>query len=257
MMHRTLLVALVLAVGAPLSAQTVDGRLVDARTNAAIAGASISLIATGGGDTTTAVTDGTGLFHIAATVPGTYVLRIRRIGIKPALTHAFWLGPLTERRPLLRIEAEGVGLDTMVVTTKGLTVTDWTQEFYMRRRTLNGIFLTRADVANRKPQTAADWLLGVRGVTVDRSGGRVRVLGNRSAGGCAMSVYMDELPIQDADMNVLLRAADIVAVEVYQNQVGAPVRYRHGGCGLVLVWTRSDFDPTDDVPESPLSRPRN
>ncbi len=245
MTHGTLFAALSLAAPALLAAQTVDGRLVDDKTSAAIAGASISLVPGGRGDTTTVVTDSTGRFRVAATIPGTYALRIRRIGIQPALTNVFWLGPLTERRPLLRMDVVGLASDTVRVTAKGLTVTDWTQGFFERRRATHGTFLTSADLANRNPLQASDWFLGVRGLTVDHAGGRVRFLANRSAGGCAMDVYVDDLPLPDGDLNSLLRGDDIAAVEVYPSRIDAPTRYRQRGCGLVLVWTRNDADPSE------------
>ncbi len=255
MTHRiglTVLAALVLPALA--QSQHVNGTLLDKKSGAPIQGASITLLPTDKGDSVTAQTDSAGEFALTGTAPGTYTLRIRKIGLVPATTHAFWLGPLTERTPTLRMETVGLALDTVRIATRGLSTTDWTQEFYQRKRATNGIFLTRVDVASRAPYQATDWLLGVRGVQVQYIAGRARVLTNRSGSACALDVYVDNLPVYDGDLNQMLRAEDVAAMEVYSGRVDTPLRFRNRGCGVLAVWTYNGQD-TGEVAEAGPAKP--
>ena len=254
MTFRIRLAALSFVVPAALAAQRVDGRLVDRASGTAISGATVTLASDGLSPDLSVSTDSAGRFSVSAMVPGTYALRVRKIGMAPAITNGFWLGPLTQRRALLQVDAQATGLDTVRVVAKGLTVSDWTHDFYERRRTSRGTFLTTSDVSGRAPIQPSDWLLGVRGVTLQYSGSRVRLVSNRTAGACSMDVYVDNLPVPDGDLNASLRADDIAAIEVYTSALDSPMRFRQRGCGLILVWTRSDADPTD-VAESGATKP--
>ena len=251
MSHRITVIASAVALSIPAlaGAQHVNGTLLDKKSNAPIQGAWVTLLPTGRGDSATVRTDSAGEFSLTGSAAGTYTLRIRKIGLVPATTHAFWLGPLTERIPTIRMETVGIALDTVKITTKGLSVTDWTQEFFDRKRITHGIFLTRDDVASRAPYQATDWLLGVRGVHMQYVAGRARIVGTRSGATCALDVYVDNLPVYDGDINMMLRAQDVAAMEVYAGGVDTPMRFRTRGCGVLLVWTYNGQD-TGEVAET-------
>ncbi|MBI3790466.1 MAG: carboxypeptidase regulatory-like domain-containing protein [Gemmatimonadetes bacterium] len=244
------------ACASTLAAQHVNGTLLDKASSAPIVGAQVSLVPVDArAGTLTVTTDSAGEFSLTGAAPGTYRILVRRIGLLPAETHAFWLGPLTEHAPVLRMETVGIRSDTVRVTTRGLPSSDWTQEFYDRRRTTHGVFLTRADLIGRAPVLATDWLIGARGVTVMPIGGHSYAVARTMGRSCRLEVWVDRLPLNDGDVNALLRADDIAAMEVYPSISDAPLRYQARGCGVLLVWTRAGRGDVD-VAEGEPSRGR-
>ena len=253
MTHRTVALAVVLAILAPqvALAQRVEGVLMEKASSRPIAEVRVTLLQEGGGDSASVLTDEDGEFRFVSKVPGMYRLRVRKIGLSPVETHAFWLGPLSERTAVLRLEMIGVALDTVRITARGLPITDWTKDFFERQRTTHGIFLTRSEMVTRQPIQATDWLFGVRGVSVQVGAGRSRVVPTRGGGRCAFDVFIDNAPLADTDLNMVLRSDDIAAMEVYPSAADAPLRYRPRGCGVLLVWTRSGRGDGEVTPSDP------
>lgn len=112
-----LLAALLLAaLPASSRAQTVRGTVLESGTEAQVEGAIATLIDERGESRGAALTDGAGGFRIPAPGPGTYRLRIERIGYATLTTDPFRLasGESVVRRILLPIEA--VELSSIVVS---------------------------------------------------------------------------------------------------------------------------------------------
>ena len=55
---------------------------------------------------------------------------------------------------------------------------------------------------------------------------------------CDLQVYLDDIPLGDAELNTI-RTGDLDAVEFY-TAPQVPVRYRtkRYGCGIVLLWSK-------------------
>lgn len=245
------------ALAAPAAAQRVNGQLLDKASGRPVPGASIMLFVkekngapVGAPAVASATTDDEGEFTVQATEPGMYYLSVRKIGLVPAQTHEFWLGPLTEYTPTIRWETVGITLDTVKITTRGLPLNDWTREFYERRRLTHGIFLTRDDMKGRAATVATDWLIGVRGIRLMPMGGRTLIAARGGAGNCAVDVWLDNVHLIDPDINQLLRAQDVAAMEVYPGALDAPARYGAQGCGVLLVWSRGTRDHATN-PDTP------
>jgi hypothetical protein len=241
-------VALLSALALPgvLHAQHLNGLVLDKASGTPIRGASISLVPVEAKTAVVSVaTDSVGEFTLTGAAPGTYRLLVRNGTLAPTETYVFWLGPLTEHQPVLRLETVGRQQDSLELSIKGLPNTDWTHDFYTRKRTTHGIFLTRADVASRGALLATDWLFGVRGVAVQTVGGRSRLVARSAGRSCVMEVWVDNLPVLEGDLNQVLRADDIAAVEVYPDAGQAPVRFQSRSCGSVLVWSRAGRGDAD------------
>ncbi len=247
--HRLAALLASAALPATLVAQHVSGTVLDKSSSTPMAEVTISLIPVEARTTAVSViSDSAGEFGLTAAVPGTYRLQVRKAGAAPVLTYAFWMGPLTEHVPVLRLELAGRAQDSLVVSVRGLPTTDWTHDFYTRRRTTHGIFLTRVDLDSRATFQATDWLLGVRGVSVQSVSGRSRALARSAGRSCVMDIWVDNLPVLEGDVNQVLRGDDIAAVEIYPTANEAPIRYQSRTCGTVLVWSRAgrgDADVTE------------
>jgi hypothetical protein len=100
-----MLLLLVAALPAPLSAQEVRGVVSDVETGAPVAGAMVLLLDTAEVPATRVLTADDGSFHLTAPQPGRYHLRIDRIGYASTSTDPFDLSP---GRSLVRDIATGV-----------------------------------------------------------------------------------------------------------------------------------------------------
>ena len=130
--------------------------------------------------------------------------------------------------------------------------------FYQRREETSGYFITRERIEERAPLYTTDLFRGMAGVKVIGGLGMgtqkaVLLTGSRSLsfGGrrCYPAVWMDGQmvhqgtagPLQQgpAFLDQLIHPDDIAGVEVYNSPASMPIQYNlHGGCGVIVIWTR-------------------
>lgn len=257
-----------------LSAQSVHGRLIEVKSEAPVPDAEISLVRDGGFQVEPVRTDSAGRFRIVATTAGFYQVRVRRLGFKATETPSFWLGAGADHEAELRLVAVPRKLDLVRVVAYGLPGLDWTDGFEARRLRNQGAFKDREEVVRGNPTRATDALRGMPGIEivpastgggprwiVVSSRGRNSIrpdsggsgLGARSlptirenfpdldprqqANGCPSDIYVDGVNVDDID--AVMRADEIAAIEVYSGPAGVPPRYKDRGCGVVLIWSRS------------------
>lgn len=103
----SLLLLSLLSIAIPARAQSVRGTVLDAGTEAVVEGAIATLLDESGGVRGAALTDEAGGFRLPAPGPGTYRLRVERIGYATLTTELFALasGESVRRRLLLPVEA--------------------------------------------------------------------------------------------------------------------------------------------------------
>jgi hypothetical protein len=67
--------------------------------------------------------------------------------------------------------------------------------------------------------------------------------GNNPAAGCPANIYIDG-QISDTGVLISLPKDQIAAIEVYIRQEFAPAQYLllSNNCGVVMVWTKLQFD---------------
>lgn len=112
--------------------------------------------------------------------------------------------------------------------------------FERRRSNGRGQYLTEEDIIRSGAYTLADAVKGMRGVNYECGGGGgcfVRMA--RAPMQCTPEYIVDDQVMNDFGPFTPIR--DIVAVEVYTGPTELPGEYsgRNGGCGVVVVWTRS------------------
>ncbi len=195
-----------------------------------------------------ALTDSLGDFLLVAPEPGSYVLDVRRFGIRPARSQAFRLAKGDTAELMVRTESNVAQLSGLEIRESGSV--DFTRGFAERRLRTHGQFLDRADIEKRGAVSAFDVLTGIQGVRiVDATAGGsgeqrlVADRGGRSfqSGGvqCFIATFVDGIEYDQMELGKTLRAADFEAVEFY-TPAETPNEFRkmNSACGTVLFWTR-------------------
>src|SRR3712207_4316935 len=98
------------------------------------------------------------------------------------------------------------------------------REFYERKgRNAWGTFIEREDIERRRPMWMSNMLRMVPGVRVlpsrDGIGNAIRMRG------CTPTVFVDGLPIREAQLDEVVYPSDIAAVEVYRSNAGMPPQF--------------------------------
>lgn len=250
-------VALVLTVRTA-DAQTIRGRVVEERRNAAIPAASVAARSADGRTVATAVSDSAGRFELHLGTPGRYYLHV---------THTAFATPGPLLVPVARAETVEVELRlaTAAVPLRPLIVTSVRDPrlagFYERMRTaFSGQFLTRADIDTRPGARTTDLMREMTGLDIVGTGGtlsrpRSNFITMRSGlGVCTPSVYIDGLYVRqmpDSSLDDFLKPEMLEGVEVYTNASSAPSSLdARSACGVVAFWTR----PVGDVERFSLRR---
>ena len=223
-------------------------------------------------------TDSLGRFHLRGLDPGSAVLRVRRIGFEAQFIQVellagvtrvteIMLAPGYQRLPDLEVVARDAKPIEYAPTTKY-------DEFFRRRLTHAGTFLTRSEIRRQAPGRTVDLLRSVPGSRV-----RYRYLGPGGTevdfsrcGSGHVGVWVDgrkvnwqpehqlaesmDLTFSTALINpegfdVARRQSTILAevldevhpldiemMEVYRGVGSIPAEFRDAGCGAIVIWTR-------------------
>ena len=251
---RCLAFALVsLAAAAPLSAQVVRGRVMDAGTGAPVARATVRLMAADS-VRAQAVTDTAGSFVLQAPRPGPYRVTAERLGYAAARSGELALGAGAVIDVVYRMSADAVALEPLaVVSRRWLPPGLAGFERRAARRHPGAVFMRRDEILRRSPSRAADVFYGVHGlrvrsVMINQGHQLPQIVSSMQ---CEPDVFIDGTRQSGgAFLNDFISSSDMEAVEVYRTSIDAPIEYRTArGCAVILIWTRTGTDdsrtPTD------------
>lgn len=232
--------AALLLPAAPLSAQTLTGRVLEDGREVPVAGADVALLDAGGRILVRVESDPIGRFSLTPPEAGEYVVQATRIGYEPT------------RSPLLALEADGtaaldllmrprpIGLEGFEVTTDR-PAEELLVPFGLRAEDLGSRWIDRQEIdAMLMPGSAGDVILwqNIPGAVVDLTDGPngslcVRV---RASGRCA-TVYLNGIHIDSVTAQALdPRGLEAIAV---LRPTEASLFFGTGnGSGAVLLWTR-------------------
>lgn len=240
-----------LGAASSLNAQIVQGRVTEAATGEAVAGASVILLTEDGKAVTGKLTDEWGGFLIETKRVGPHKVRIERIGFEPVDSEVFELTPDEPVMLHLRLGLEVIALEGIDVTGEARQPHLARAGFYERIRSGMGYHMTRAEIDARMPQRPSDLFRTIPGVTVVPMGSMGHgepVLRNAASimgGTCLPAVYIDGMPVRksgerDPALDDIVQPFDIEAIEVYRGAAEIPAQFggMQSGCGVIVIWTR-------------------
>lgn len=263
--RHTLWIMAALLAAAPLHAQIVRGRVLDARSGEPVPQASVTALTVeqrNGGRARTAA-DGT--FTLQLRAAGTFMLRGERAGYQPSTTQAI---PVAVREMVtveLRVSPQPMQIDPLRVTARVQPPHDRVLEmngFYDREASGLGRFVRREDMDLHPEFNLAHTLARVPGVELDRDQRgreivtftRGRIVGtiSRTQVGkrddCFPLIYLDGTlmryaPPNDVQLNDIIHPDQVEALEVYRSAAEIPPQYNgvNSACGVILIWTRHEI----------------
>jgi hypothetical protein len=239
---RSTLFCATLIVPRLLAAQTVHGTITNATTGHPVPSVAVSLVASGNVVVARARSDTSGQYRFESVTPGTYHLRFLVPGYQAMLSAPVQLadGQTADVSPKLKPLA-AFALDTVIV--RGEKVPRYLEDFYRRRRTGFGTFLTEKQIDHWWPNKISDLTPRLRGFTRvwDRNGHPIISL-VRAGGMCPPLVYLDGAVMGNAatyDID-MLPPDWIGAIEAYSSTAFMPVEFNMtgSGCGVIAMWTK-------------------
>jgi hypothetical protein len=242
-MRPLLLVAAALTAALPISAQTIQGRVLENGTDRPVAQVSIELRVEGQVRARTQSYDD-GSFVLVAPAPGDYQVAATRVGYESLLSNAFHLNAQDSAALVFRLTSDAVVLQPVRATSTQRRPAARLAGFYERsRRNRAGRFLTRDVIDAANASRTSDLLRRVPGLQFrpTRKGG----LAVRGRGGCEPTVYIDGMDVsmyRDAvTVDDMVSPGDLEGVEVY-GSAAIPVEFVRNTpgnqCGAVMFWTK-------------------
>ena len=227
----------------------VSGSVVDRDRNP-IAGAEIALVEH---DNVARLVraDVNGRFRMDSLTSIVSLFRVRRIGYEPKLLQVRFTASDRSAIMYVMLEPAVTTLDTVLVDGDTAIVKPDSRllGFYERAKSNSfGHYITEARLAELRPQHASEALRGIPGVVLRparRIGNIVRLrncgVQGASADRVGPLVWVDGVRLPGAELDEVMQAADVAAIEVYNSFAGIPAQFfdRSAVCGTILIWTKS------------------
>ncbi|MGH7460302.1 MAG: carboxypeptidase-like regulatory domain-containing protein [Pseudomonas sp.] len=210
------------------SAQSIIGQVLDETTGTPVTAAEVVLLDRSGGARGQSLADSAGWFRLAAPVPGHYRVRASSLGYARIETTEFNLEKGVELHLEVRLSSAAVPHEPLRIVARRPYRVGRLSEYYDRatwtRRTGLGRVYMRDDIERISPFDVSQI---------------IRMVPTRV--GCQMTYMLDGLEIDLDALNSLIRPEEVEGIEIYRGVTQIPIEYTHrAGCGLVLVWTRTD-----------------
>jgi hypothetical protein len=263
-------------LAAPLAAQVLRGKVIDAATGAAVPAAAVRALSEGH-DVGHARTAADGTFSFPLRVPATVRIEAQRTGYRTTLTGELPVGTRETVDVEVKLSAEAIAMEPLRVTARAEPPRRRSLEptgFYDRERQGVGKYLRREDFENRGNTNLAQVLSRVQGTAIYYSGtsqyiyfprsgspGAARlsvtprppVMGQGVApakwgppnNACLPRLFVDGVRVAyDAqnDINAVVNPEQVEAIEVFRGPSEIPVQYNDNNsqCGVIVIWTRKE-----------------
>ncbi len=199
------------------------------------------------------ITDERGAVTLGSGKRQTFTVRVTRIGYSP------WFGKVdlpdtteafTVTLPRLAQSLEAVTVTGECAIKSPLELTGFYDRWMMRQKgTLSAVFVGPEEIEFRHPDRITNMLNGLNGVQMIRAcaGGRGNCGQVAFRPGCGpMAIVIDgqqQYPTKGGyvDIDMLLMASDVAAIEVYVRGGNMPVnfQFQDTACGVIAFWTGS------------------
>lgn len=231
---RLVVAAMVVAVAAPLSAQTspVQGDVVDRASGYPVPAVEVTVYR---GDSLLggAHTDDAGRFSIPAITYGPVTVKARRLGFSHEALHLEVGASLQPIR--LHLDGAAAELDSVEVEGDAGSAARLVSYRLRRDAKRQGIFMERKDFP-KNAQHLSEAFRRVPGAQL-----RGGTIGNNvRLRNCRPALWVDGIKMDNTEIDDAVDIADVAAIEVYPSLTQAPPQYqdRDTRCGSVLVWLR-------------------
>ena len=238
----------------PFDAQAqhlLRGRVAEDGTPVTVAQADVIVTDSVGRAVGYALTDDDGRFGMLHPGPGTYELRVDRLGYVPVSVDVRLQGNgEAEVDIAMSILPVKLAMLDVIVRRRFEARTLGLAGLQARMRRGLGDFIQEQEIARRGISLPSDILAGKSGVRfISRNGQEtdVRFLGNDrlNGGDCPPTIWVDGMLLRpprlgDLTLDDVAPPPEIIeAIEVYRRPAGVPVQYnRDAKCGVILIWTK-------------------
>jgi hypothetical protein len=182
-------------------------------------------------------TDSIGEFMFTNVREGTITVDVRRLGFSPSSTL------VTLPRSALRLVLEDAPA-VMRAVAAGRSRNRGLEDFQKRRLSGRGLFVTRADIEERRPTRLSDMLRNLPGVRIERGRGGGVLRFNASLTqrrDCVPQYWLDGQHLRGAQIDDF-PPGDVEGVELYSGPANTPLQFSSFGgvttCGTVVIWSR-------------------
>lgn len=235
----------------PAAAQSLEGRVLDARTGQPVGSATVDVRNPATEMVTAVVSDGSGAFRIPLAAAGRYQLTVRHVGFDAA-TIELRVPPAGPVHLEVLLESRAILMDSVTVTADPLTSFLEDVGFGRRSGGGQGVFITRRDIEESRANRTSELLHGKVGIRFLRagSGGGGDARFTRSAyQDCPPQLLLNGARVRggnsghgrlDATLDALVVPSQIAGIEIYTGPAEIPLEYGGTGaaCGVILIWLR-------------------
>lgn len=240
------LVALALALAGPsaLTAQEIEGRVVDASTGDPIKQVQIQLLDAAGKERFHVLSGDDGAFTLPVPAPGWYRLRGDELGYATVLSPRVQVRIGEVVQVEMHMAVHPVELEPLVVKKRKIYDVGRLAEFFERmdrnQKLGIGVFVTRDQIESRHAGLASDYLREIPSVHVLAHGIHHTVYMQGVGGSCRPKLVVDGVEVHgDDELDDLVSAGSLEGIEVYHGRAEMPAAYYDDtGCGVIIAWTK-------------------
>lgn len=177
-----------------------------------------------------------GKFLLAGVNQGMVPIRFRRLGYAMKFLDVDARLPSSTRLEIILNAVASELEELTIAANEGGKL----REFYehKQQRASFGKFLEQREIRRLGPTNPSDLFRSVPGIVIQTASGgntiRIR--------GCQPMVWLDGQRVPGAELDEVIQASEIAAIEFYPSNAGVPAQYLERGnrlCGLILVWTKT------------------
>jgi hypothetical protein len=185
--------------------------------------------------------DAFGAFSLVPSTLGTHLVEARMVGFVP-LRRIVDVLPSGAPHLELRMTDFPMEIDTVRVLSRRPPLREALAGFERRRRLTDGHFLDAEAIERRRPRLLSDLLRGIAGVEIVARDELARTVSMRAHDGrnsCEPALIIDamRLPVDGVNIDDVVPADLVRAIEVYPRRLQAPPEYQAFDCGSVVIWT--------------------
>ena len=227
--------------------QSLNGRVLEAGSDRAIAGVSLRLYDAQGITRAVAISDASGVFTIRAPTANRYQVRAERFGYQRLTTDFVELRADTATSMTIHLVPEGIPMDTLQVTARPKGLEPGSSQFARRCKARDAICFTGERIARSGAVKPSDVFESLPGFAVEeiyrRGEGTSTRIRSFHGWGC-FQLFLNHHTRLPMDLNELL-LTDVEGIEIYRSYREVPKELRESilgpmiwGCGVAIVWTK-------------------